>query len=167
MENIKDKEQYKKEIIKCINIILVLIWMIIVFWFSAQIGESSSNISGNTIRRIITFLNNNISALELEKIVEFLQPIVRKLAHFTMYTIGGFLIYNLFKAINNTEKKKIIYSFIFGVIYATTDEIHQLFVQGRSGSIIDVGIDSLGVISGICIYIILRKFINRILKYKK
>ena len=36
-----------------------------------------------------------------------------------------------------------------------TDEIHQLFISGRSGEIRDVCIDSLGVITGIIILLII------------
>lgn len=163
-KEIKDK---KEKIIKIINIILVIIWMIIVFCFSAQVGDDSSNISGNTLRRIITFINSNISEIELERLVEIFQPVIRKFAHYTMYTIGGFLIYNQQVQYKNTKKKQIVISALIGIGYAITDEIHQLFVPGRSGRFFDIGIDSLGVISGILIYIILEKIINYVKTRRK
>ena len=46
---------------------------------------------------------------------------------------------------------KFIVSLLICVIYALSDEIHQLFIIGRSGNIIDVLIDSLGSIIGIFI----------------
>ena len=70
---------------KIISITLVILWMILVFWFSSQIGDDSQVTSGNTIRKIITFINNNIDKVKLEEIVELLQPNVRNLAHFTLY----------------------------------------------------------------------------------
>ena len=38
---------------------------------------------------------------------------------------------------------------LVGALYAASDEFHQSFVPGRGPSIIDVGIDSLGVFTGI------------------
>ncbi|HIU52150.1 MAG TPA: VanZ family protein [Candidatus Merdicola faecigallinarum] len=59
------------------------------------------------------------------------------------------LIFEFINTYNIDVKRKITYSFIIGVIYAITDEIHQLFVPGRSGEIRDVLIDGLGIIVGI------------------
>lgn len=149
---------------KIISITLVILWMILVFWFSSQIGDDSQVTSGNTIRKIITFINNNIDKVKLEEIVELLQPIVRKLAHFTLYTLGGILIFNLFNSFKLKNREKIGYSLLVGALYAITDEIHQLFVPGRSGMIKDVFIDSLGIITGVIICLIIIKIINIIIK---
>lgn len=149
---------------KAISITLVIIWMIIVFLFSSQIGDDSQVTSGNTIRKIITFLNNDIDRVRLEEIVEFLQPFTRKLAHFTLYTLGGIVIFNMFNCFKLQKNKRIICSFLTGALYASTDEIHQLFVPGRSGMIKDVLIDSLGIITGILIYIIVINLIKFIFK---
>jgi len=166
MEINKDMKNRKEKIIKIVNIALVIVWMVIVFWCSAQVGDDSSKISGNTLRKIITFINQNISQQELERLVELFQPVIRKLAHYTMYTVGGFLIYNQQRTLKD-NKNKIVNSTIIGVVYAITDEIHQLFVPGRSGRILDVGIDSLGVITGIFIYIISEKIINYVKTRRK
>ena len=40
------------------------------------------------------------------------------------------------------------YAFVFSVFYAATDEYHQTFIQGRSGSLRDVLIDSIGIFCG-------------------
>ena len=149
---------------KAISITLVIIWMIIVFLFSSQIGDDSQVTSGNTIRKIITFLNNDIDRVILEEIVEFLQPFTRKIAHFTLYTLGGIVIFNMFNCFKLQRNKKIIYSFLTGALYASTDEIHQLFVPGRSGMIKDVLIDSLGIITGILIMMLIIKLKKIVLK---
>ena len=36
----------------------------------------------------------------------------------------------------------------FCIFYATTDEFHQLFVPGRTGRLLDIGIDSCGALLG-------------------
>lgn len=52
------------------------------------------------------------------------------------------------------------------MIYACTDEIHQLFVPGRSGQFRDVMIDSLGAFIGILILSIFLMIINHLKKRK-
>lgn len=160
MEYNKKNYNNKKIIIKIIDIAIVILWMCIVFWFSSQVGDASKAQSGNTIRKIITFLNNNISSEKLEMIVEALQPVVRKIAHFSIYTLGGILIYNMINKYKLTRKRKVIYTTIIGALYATSDEIHQLFVPYRSGQISDVLIDTCGIICGIIISIIISTIIK-------
>jgi VanZ family protein len=73
--------------------------------------------------------------------------ILRKLAHITEY---GILIFLAWRALSDggEEKKKryLIVAFIFSVLYAASDEYHQLFVHGRVGSSVDVMIDSMGIL---------------------
>ena len=63
---------------------------------------------------------------------------------------------------NRKTKEKVFYSTAFGIGYAVTDELHQFFVAGRSASIFDVCIDALGIVTGIGIYVIMRKAIERL-----
>ena len=65
---------------------------------------------------------------EKEKIVETIQPYARKLAHFTLYAIGGIIMFLNLNEYNLPEDKKLFYSGFFCSFYAVTDEIHQLFV---------------------------------------
>lgn len=163
----EDKEniKLKYKISTLISILLVILWMITIFWFSSQVGDDSSATSGNTIRKIVTFFYSNITTENLELIVEALQPFVRKLAHFTIYTIGGFLLYNLSNQLK--LKSKFINSLCFGILYAISDEIHQFFVPGRSCRIFDVFVDTCGLITGILIYIVILKIICTVKKKVK
>jgi VanZ family protein len=67
--------------------------------------------------------------------------VLRKGAHMTEYAILAVL---LVRATGS-------YAWAFGitVAYAASDEVHQLFVRGRHGSPIDVGIDAVGALIGI------------------
>lgn len=59
-------------------------------------------------------------------------------------------------------KSKLFFLAIFGsFFYACTDEFHQLFVNGRSGQLLDIFIDTLGAIFGVAILILLQKIIKR------
>jgi len=75
--------------------------------------------------------------------------IIRKTAHFLEYVILFFLFFRGFK---NTTKltlpRVLFFSFICSVLYAVSDEFHQTLVDGRSGMVRDIVIDSAGVFSG-------------------
>ena len=137
--------------------------MTIIFDFSGQIGTESGNTSRKFTVQIIKILTGKSLSI-YEPFVDNLQSIIRKLAHFSIYTIGGFLIMNYQYGTNKKEYRKILYSIIFGGSYAITDEIHQIFVSGRSGNIFDVGIDTLGVVTGVLIYITFREILKKVRK---
>ena len=63
------------------------------------------------------------------------------------------------------------YAWIFCILYAMSDEFHQLFVPGRSGEIRDICIDSLGALLGIiimtCVISIVKFIICQIMKKRK
>ena len=106
-----------------------------IFLFSSQPGEESSKISNDLI--------------------------IRKLGHFSEYMTLGFFLFcylsNLFIEKNKMRdfKKTVIFSFLFSVLYASSDEFHQTFVVGRDGNIVDVLIDSSGSLVGILLSSIL------------
>lgn len=124
-----------------LNIILVLIWMLLIFIMSSYNATESSEQSGVIVKFIANFLNiNNLELLSL---------IIRKLAHYTEYLILGLLVINLLK---DYHHKYLVISIIICILYATSDEIHQLFVPGRSCQFIDILIDTLGSITGIYLF---------------
>ena len=61
---------------------------------------------------------------------------------------------------NYSAKLKIIIGFIINFIYSIFDEIHQMFVPGRTGMVLDVFIDSTGVICGTMLVLIFVKFVG-------
>jgi len=80
--------------------------------------------------------------------------ILRKIAHITEYAVLTFLFFRA-SSENLSRKKSMAYAVFFSIIYALTDEYHQLFVFGREGSIGDVFINSLGVF--LAVFLIYRK----------
>ena len=119
--------------------------MIFIFVMSSFDATSSSNQS-NFIVDIITSIINI-------KDIGLLSLIIRKLAHFIEYFILGILVINFITRYD----KKIIIAILLCIIYATSDEIHQIFVPGRSCQITDIMIDSLGSIMGIYLYKLITK----------
>lgn len=65
------------------------------------------------------------------------------------------------------EFKRILISTIIGFLYACSDEIHQLFSPGRSGKLIDVSIDTMGVLNGVLLVLLICKLYEIIRGYKK
>lgn len=149
----------KKEQIKIIKAILIVMWMIVIFNFSNQGGNESSGTSSKVTRIIINVITKEKTNKQTEERIE---KVVRKGAHYTIYTVGGFLIMNYTYSMEKTKKQKILVSLLFGAFYATTDELHQYFVPGRSARLFDVGLDTLGVLTGIYIFLGVMALIDKL-----
>jgi VanZ family protein len=50
-----------------------------------------------------------------------------------------------------------ILALCMAVLYAFSDEFHQRFVPGRSPSLFDVGIDTIGALIGVTLFVFVRK----------
>ncbi len=65
--------------------------------------------------------------------------------HIIEYAILSFLFWRALK--NSYSKYPQIYTILFSIFYAFTDEFHQSFVPTRTASIIDVLFDTLGILA--------------------
>ena len=165
MKNIKKLK--KRQII---YLILIIIWMIAIFIFSNQPGIQSENTSESVTSKVINIASQkiNIEQNTKENLIQIIDPIMRKLAHFTIYLIGGFLIMNFANTYKAKEATKIAYSIIVGMIYAGTDELHQNFIAGRSCLITDVYIDTLGIATGVFVFLLIFNIYIKVMKnFKK
>jgi VanZ family protein len=82
---------------------------------------------------------------------------VRKYAHFTEYLILDILVLNALTVSGVRGFKGFIFSLVFCILYAISDEVHQLFVPGRGAQVTDVLIDSAGAFVGIGMYGVIEK----------
>ena len=149
----KHLSQDKKK--KIFSIIILFVWCFLIFYFSNQNGYISEINSD----KVIIFLNNIFNFFKISidfNSLENISLIIRKLAHMFLYFILFLLAYNV--SYQFKFKRKILISFIFCLLYAISDEIHQLFIFERSGQIIDVIIDTIGASFGILLLIIKRFF---------
>lgn len=142
------------KLLKILSIVLLVFWMLLIFYFSNQPSVSSNNSSSFIVDYIDYFFNIFNINISLSN-YNFINFVIRKLAHVFLFFVLFLLSYNMFKKFN--LKNKIIYSLIFSVFYAVTDEFHQLFVVGRSCELKDIFIDSLGIFIG---YLLI-KVLNR------
>ena len=107
----------KKNLKRIIYFILMLIWMYIVFGFSNQNGKQSSGISNSVSKSIIEIFNKDQQDKVKKKKTKRLVPIIRKLAHFSIYTLVGFLFMALFGTYKIEVKHRIIISLILGIFF--------------------------------------------------
>lgn len=59
------------------------------------------------------------------------------------------------------RKHKILLAIFYGIILAFLDEFHQLYSAHRGPQLLDVGIDSVGIISGVIMAVIVNQFIEK------
>lgn len=135
--------------------VLVAICVGTIFYFSSRTSTESSNQSGYFVLLFKKILGNNA-------ITDF---IVRKFAHCLEFAGLSFL-FNI-ALFEQTNKIKPYLAILFSSLYAVTDEIHQIFVDGRSCQLKDWAIDTLGAIIGTIIFIAIYFIIQKIIKCKK
>lgn len=137
----------------------VLLWMILIYYFSQQTVYESIRLS-----RVVTMVFTNILDTFFPDFVfevEYIHHIVRKLAHFTIYLVLGVLVSYLLKVGKVKEWKVIILAVICCLLFAISDETLQLFIYGRGAQLTDVLIDIAGASLGIIIVYISRKTFNK------
>ncbi len=146
---------------KIILWILCIFWAIMIFAFSSESAEMSNKTSIGFTESIITILikadiiDIPVSSIGedafIHNLSEQINHYIRKLAHFSAYLLLGVLVYNLSLCYFN-NKKSVVLTLVVCLLYAISDEIHQIFVPGRAGQIRDVLIDFSGGVTGIIIF---------------
>lgn len=140
----------RKKLQKFLAWLALLVWLGVIFYFSHQSGDASMQLSDGFLDSFESLFQNFLD-------YHTLSYIIRKIAHFTEYFILGLLIYHLVKQYRVISKTEIIWMILFCVIYAMSDEFHQVFIGGRSPKVFDVIIDSLGSSLSILILQLLQK----------
>jgi VanZ family protein len=100
----------------------VFIWVLVIYYFSSQPGLKS----------------------ELEP---FWDLIFRKIAHMSEFFVLAYLLFRAYRSLGMTIVRSLFFALIFSLFYAFFDEWHQSQVAGRTQSMVDVGIDSLGILA--------------------
>lgn len=140
----------------------VIAWLTVIFLFSAQNAAESSRTSNppaELLARIVSpFWGNTPYEIILDRCVFA----VRKLAHFSVYTVLGVFCCNAFRgSFRNAGKLNFLFSAVLCLVCAAGDEIHQYFVPGRSCQLRDVLIDFSGAVCGIFLLILFSRFFSK------
>lgn len=156
-------------IIRIVLIILLIITFFYIFNFSSQDSEKSGNLS-RTITVSVTKNIKKIQELDYNKkndVLNTIEKVIRKLAHFSEYTFLGILLMSLMSTYNLKQRNKFVLSIGIGFLYACSDEFHQLFVPGRTAKFTDVLIDASGVILGSIIIFLVILIIKKVIEKNK
>ena len=145
---------------------LTLSWMVFIFMMSSAGKDESNSQSGAVCEFICEHFVEGYEEMAPEEQIQIQQKIsfpVRKCAHLSEYAVLGALM-TLTAASWRWEDEetmrtgetpggtvRILPVLAAGFLYAVSDEIHQIFVPGRSGEPRDVLIDTSGVLIGICL----------------
>lgn len=148
-------------------IFITLLWMFVIFGFSADPADDSSKKSLGIGYAIAHFFVPGFDTWETEKQQNFVEDIefpIRKAGHATEYAVLGFLCMGMLCSFDNKQRKKWLFLIAWGItiLYAVSDELHQLFVPGRSCQFSDVCLDSGGALVGIGMYFLLKRLCKRL-----
>ena len=137
--------------------------------FSSQNGAESGRVSEKVTRKLLqikdkleivvdTYKETNeivirgikIDPITKKRIDKWEMP-VRKMAHYTLFLCGGFIIYILLIHVFRIKSNTQLIAIFFGMLLACSDEFHQLYSANRTPKMLDVCIDTAGVITGVII----------------
>ena len=149
-----------------LSLILVIVVMGMIFFFSAQTASQSGALSGRITTKVIRLFLPGFDTLPLAEQTALRNTVglwIRKTAHFTEYALLGF---SLILHLRQLRKKLCVklpwfWAWGIGTAYAVTDELHQGLVAGRHPAVTDVMIDSSGVLFGIGFLLLLVRYLHK------
>ena len=151
-----DDLEVRKIMIATLYWIAVLLWLIFIYILSdqpaAQSSELSKKITEVIVKTVERLVPQNYGEDSNINLVEQFHHLVRKNAHFFIYLVLGILTIGAIRWSGVLGLKAFVLTLSICVLYAVSDEIHQLYVPGRSAEVMDVFIDSAGAIVGIGMY---------------
>lgn len=134
------------------SFLALFFWMGLIFSLSAQPGSDSSELSGGLLALLMKISPFPISSFFL-----------RKAAHFTEFMLLCVLFY--LAIFSCSFKKRPWLSFLGAALYAVSDEVHQLFVEGRACQFRDMLIDMSGALLGMllceAVYFVYKKYFDK------
>ena len=154
----------KRVIVVTILIILVIVWILGIYKLSSM---NTSNSNGKSSGIISVFIedalevtnkygitNSHPDDAKLEKASNLLNTPLRKVMHASVYFVLAFMIIFVTNFLFHNKKYVIsaIITIVLVILAAGFDEYHQTFVDGRTGAVKDVLIDTAGGVAGVLFY---------------
>ena len=164
-----------RTLLKPLSFVPALILMYMIFSFSAQPGDVSSQLSYKVSVKIVEtadyIFDANLDYYQIDEWANKINFITRKLAHMTEYFALAIAVSFPLYVYGMHGILLMLVAGLICVGFACGDEYHQSFVMGRSPSTKDICIDSVGVFFGIIVVRIIgwtgRKTIFKPKKEKK
>ena len=138
----------KKKIRRLILWTLVVLVSAAIFCFSAQPASESAALSGEVTGGLYSVLRRFFPDLRFSD-WETAVAVVRKLAHLFLYFSLAVFSFFAFDTDVSPRGRAALFAFLFCVLFAASDEVHQAFVPGRAMLVADVFIDSFGALLGL------------------
>lgn len=142
--------RYKK-VIRYMLFVCIVLWLAVIYSFSAKNGVSSSNYSGGITKKVLKIIYPSYEHKDVrtKKIIfQKTNFYIRKTAHFAEYAILAVLVTFFLLTFNMGFISAIIFTVALCCAFAAGDEIHQMFVKGRSPQMKDVILDTIGALAG-------------------
>lgn len=135
-----------------IAIIACLLWMGFIFYQSSKTSQQSNKMSYEIVEYIEQFQKqeNKIENVEvsMNEDSEFdfvkVNVFIRKSAHFFEFFILAILLRWVLIEYQVVGWKLVSYTLLGVLLYAMSDEFHQLFIEGRSARFLDIMVDFMG-----------------------
>ena len=130
---------------------VVLIWVVTAAWAGTisvlSTGAYSSSVTGLLLTQLLFALHIHLAPQTFATI----HLLIRKLAHCSEYAIFGLLLYHSFEPRHpeRWDTRGAFGALIVAGLFSLTDEYHQIFVPGRTASLVDCGIDTAGALLGL------------------
>lgn len=161
----KAEEKFGMVLLRNLAGALAIVWMCIIFAFSAQTKEESGAVSESFTYHMVsstrTFFHWDLSDARVKEIADTIEGLVRKVAHMVEFGILSVLLYTWIGQWEMGFLRRGGTAVGATAVYAATDEIHQLFVTGRSGRFSDVCIDSAGALFGVLVFVLVVRIVRR------
>lgn len=143
-----------------ITTLLTVAVMVMIFMLSTEDANRSNETSGVFSRIVLKVISPGYEQLppdRQEALFNSVQNVIRKCAHFSEYALLGLALRLCLESWFGPGPRKEcgVWSWAGGTLYACTDELHQMLVDGRSGQVRDVMIDSSGVLFGTVLAVLL------------
>ena len=131
------KKRWWEDPLVWLSLLLVLLIMGVIFYYSAMPAKQSSGASGGFVTRLIRFFLPDFNALPGQRqkaIRHTVTLLVRKGAHLLEYAALGFSLRLHLAALGRYRsiRRPWLWAWIIGTVYAAADELHQFFVPGRA-----------------------------------
>lgn len=148
----------KRRVVSIGFLILAVFWAGYIWSFSLK-DATASTADSNKVIEIVEEFVREVSGKE----VTVSSLIVRKLAHFSGFAVLGALLFCTFHFWNAVSTLRCFaLSLGSAVAVAVTDELIQIFSNGRSASVVDVIIDTSGSAVGLFAALFVFVFINKL-----
>ena len=161
---------------KVIFALLIVIWCVVIFILSSMTALDSGSMSKEFLKNATVFtsgvafkvglIDHMPSTIALNNFVSKAHTPFRKLCHASeFFVLATILMFAIRKNTKFSLKNAALITLGICFLYSATDEIHQIFVNGRGAAFVDCLIDTAGALLAVGIYIF-AKWVN-INLYKK